>query len=516
MASPVPTNLSNNDSATNVARTTNKMKESGHEYVIHLPDGKCGWFVMAASLLCLLISDGILFSFGLIVSGSDHVFYKTFAKRVLFFSYVNGSSFGSGYLISKLSNRFGFLIIMIAKTLLSFLGLLTYSISQSFNRLLFMQIGLVFGVVDVLSTTSFVVEDGKRRTLVTGIALCCSGTGALVFAPGIYFLNEKFANLEAFYYLSCFYLVCALFGWLYGPFYYLRRRTSNLNEVKEIPQNQGTDQEQPGNGKQTLKHDYVKITITDRPANSNEIKEVPQNQMTTEEQPGNDKVNPGNMEHQNGSDPIIQKSKLERFKNYLWGKFLRFKSATFVAISIVSFLQAFGLFVPIVHLPAHAISIGISKVEAFFLISAIGISSTIGRIFNGWLSDQPNFDVLLWNTVGLSVTGVWITFGPLFTSCRWLVVFSVLFGLVSSCSIVSHPIVLGKQLESKDVTNNYGFVHICYRAGAFTGILVAGLLYIYYDHYHYSFYVAGFFVRLSAVLCLYLERINGWERRRND
>lgn len=96
MASPVPTNLSNNDSATNVARTTNKMKESGHEYVIHLPDGKCGWFVMAASLLCLLISDGILFSFGLIVSGSDHVFYKTFAKRVLFFSYVNGSSFGSG------------------------------------------------------------------------------------------------------------------------------------------------------------------------------------------------------------------------------------------------------------------------------------------------------------------------------------------------------------------------------------------------------------------------------------
>lgn len=141
---------------------------------------------------------------------------------------------------------------MIAKTLLSFLGLLTYSISQSFNRLLFMQIGLVFGVVDVLSTTSFVVEDGKRRTLVTGIALCCSGTGALVFAPGIYFLNEKFANLEAFYYLvskkqsglSCnedtcqfypnqlnllcsksfFYLVCALFGWLYGPFYYLRRK----------------------------------------------------------------------------------------------------------------------------------------------------------------------------------------------------------------------------------------------------------------------------------------------------
>lgn len=75
-------------------------------------------------------------------------------------------------------------------------------------------------------------------------------------------------------------------------------RTSNLNEVKEIPQNQGTDQEQPGNGKQTLKHDYVKIPITDRPASSNEIKEVPQNQMTTEEQPGNDKVNPGNMEHQ--------------------------------------------------------------------------------------------------------------------------------------------------------------------------------------------------------------------------
>lgn len=32
---------------------------------------------------------------------------------------------------------------------------------------------------------------------------------------------------------------------------------------------------------------------------------------------------------------------------------------------------------------------GIPKGEAPFLLSVIGIASMIGRIFNGWLADQP-------------------------------------------------------------------------------------------------------------------------------
>lgn len=38
---------------------------------------------------------------------------------------------------------------------------------------------------------------------------------------------------------------------------------------------------------------------------------------------------------------------------------------------------------------AHAVQMGSSKESASFLLSIIGISSTFGRIFLGWLSDHP-------------------------------------------------------------------------------------------------------------------------------
>jgi predicted MFS family arabinose efflux permease len=38
---------------------------------------------------------------------------------------------------------------------------------------------------------------------------------------------------------------------------------------------------------------------------------------------------------------------------------------------------------------AHAVNMGIPKEEASFLLSIVGISSMIGRIINGWLSDRP-------------------------------------------------------------------------------------------------------------------------------
>ncbi|KAI9554049.1 hypothetical protein GHT06_019321 [Daphnia sinensis] len=321
---------------------------------------------------------------------------------------------------------------MIAKTTFSFMGLLIYYISQTLDSLFILQVlGMVFGVVDVLVTTPIVVEGGsaERRTLVTGIALCYSGAGALLFGPVIYFLNEKFPTAESFYYLvskklnglssnedtfanaisfslieetyfcseTCFYLVCALFGWLYGLCCNLQHKKLQEDRPSKKVKwaSRRTDQEQPGNGNQTLEDEYVAIPMADRPPDSNGIEEALQNQVQTEEQPAtNDKSNSENMERENGIESIVKKSMLKRFTNYLRGIFLRFKSATFVAISIASFLQAFGLFVPIVHLPAHAISVGISKVEAVFLVSAIGLSSTIGRIFNGWLSDQPKTKII--------------------------------------------------------------------------------------------------------------------------
>lgn len=73
---------------------------SDDEYVIVPPDGGWAWIVTAACFLCILISDGILFSFGLILSELERAFNQPAAKVAWVFSIVNGISLISGMAIS--------------------------------------------------------------------------------------------------------------------------------------------------------------------------------------------------------------------------------------------------------------------------------------------------------------------------------------------------------------------------------------------------------------------------------
>ncbi len=73
-----------------------KEEEMTYEYVTIPPDGGFGWVITGASLLCLLISDGILFSFGLIISELRYVFDEPAVKIAWIFSIENATSLISG------------------------------------------------------------------------------------------------------------------------------------------------------------------------------------------------------------------------------------------------------------------------------------------------------------------------------------------------------------------------------------------------------------------------------------
>lgn len=95
---------SRNTDSNDAIQTTNEEDESNYEYVTVPPDGGYGWIVTAASLLCLLISDGILFSFGLILTDLKQVFDVPVAQVAWIFSIVNGSSLISGLSVLLASN----------------------------------------------------------------------------------------------------------------------------------------------------------------------------------------------------------------------------------------------------------------------------------------------------------------------------------------------------------------------------------------------------------------------------
>ena len=68
------------------------------------------------------------------------------------------------------------------------------------------------------------------------------------------------------------------------------------------------------------------------------------------------------------------------------------------------------MFVPFTYLPELAESTGILPTQAAFLISAIGIASSVGRILSGWIDDQPWSNPIL--LTGLVILGA--AFQPVF------------------------------------------------------------------------------------------------------
>ncbi|XP_057375695.1 monocarboxylate transporter 13-like [Daphnia carinata] len=496
MACAAPISSRDTDSK-DVTPTTKDEDESNYEYIVVPPDGGYGWIVTAASLWCLLISDGILFSFGLILSDLKQVFHVPVAQVAWIFSIVNGSSLISGPVASALSNRFGFRTVVITGSLIGSVGLLSSSFAQSIDSLFF-TLGVLFGVADGLVFTPIVVGVGfyfdKRRALATGIALCGSGAGTFVFAPVIYLLLETYTISGALLILSGIYLNCAVLGSLLVPLKPQRRR--RLQEAVK------------------LLVDEVVTQSVDTPQSFSEAKVIHQNELKAQERL-DDRI--GKLERQCTSHRVDQKSMKKRLGNVLkLFKFSLFRSQTFVVVCVSSFFQSIGWFVPSVYLTAHATKMGIPKIEASFLLSVIGMSNMIGRIFNGWLADQPWVNVLFMNNVGLSVAGVLIIMCPLFTSYELLVMFAAIFGLASSCTTVIRPILLGKLLGFENVSNGYSFMLMFYGVATLSGIPIAGLLHDIFGDYHVAFYLAGSSILLSAFICYPLGTINRWEKRMNS
>ncbi|XP_046649914.1 monocarboxylate transporter 12-like isoform X1 [Daphnia pulicaria] len=482
---------SSSENSSDSKKIETEIAEEDVEYVVVAPDGGYGWIVIGASFLCILISDGILFSFGLILSELERVFDEPVAKVAWIFSIVNGISLISGPIASALSNRFSFRAVVLTGSIFGFVGLSTSSLAQSVD-ILFFTLGILFGVSIGLIFTPLVVGVGyyfdKRRALATGITVCGSGAGTFVFAPVIYWLLEKYAIRGTFLILSGIYLNCAVLGSLLLPLKPQRRKILQPEGVKLLEAN-----ETPNAHKEEEN-------------NKQDLKALEQGQLN------NKKVNV-----EKGNKKATKGKELSR-REYLSSifKFSLFRSPTFVVVCISSFFQSIGWFVPFVYLAAHAVNMGIPKEEASFLLSIVGICSMMGRIINGVLADHPKVSVLLLNNIGLSASGLLIILCPFFISYELLVFYSIVLGLALSCTAVTRPILLGELLGLENVNNAYGFMLVFYGVATLFGTPMAGLLYDTLGDYHGAFYLAGSCVLLSAFICYPLGVINRWEKRRNS
>ncbi|XP_033228511.1 monocarboxylate transporter 10-like isoform X2 [Belonocnema kinseyi] len=184
------------------------------------PDGGWGWMIVAASFMCNLVVDGIIFSFGVFLEAISQQLEVSNAKVALVGSLQSGFYLMAGPFVSALANRYGFRPVAILGSVISCIAFVLSSFSFSVEYLYFTY-GILGGIgagliyVPAVITTGFYFE--RWRALATGIAVCGSGIGAFILSPISDILVKKYGWQQALLVQAGMLLNCAVFGALFRP-----------------------------------------------------------------------------------------------------------------------------------------------------------------------------------------------------------------------------------------------------------------------------------------------------------
>ncbi len=150
------------------------------------------------------------------------------------------------------------------------------------------------------------------------------------------------------------------------------------------------------------------------------------------------------------------------------------RSIIFVYFCISSMLLYMWYDVPYVYSPDKAISMGISEEMASFLVSILGIVSTVGQIVIGYIGDRPGINTLQLYSALTTVAGVATLLVPLFSTFLGLAIYSGAFGFFISANYALTTIILVDLLGMEKLTNAYGLVMLAEGISNLIGPPLAG------------------------------------------
>ncbi|XP_045498925.1 monocarboxylate transporter 2 isoform X2 [Colias croceus] len=184
------------------------------------PDGGWGWMVVAASFMCNFIVDGILFCGGSLLKPIQTEFNVSGGQVAPVNSLLQGFYLLAGPFVSALANKYGFRVVTIVGSIISSVAFALSYFATSVEYL-YLVYGIMGGIgfcmiyMPAVLTVGFYFE--RWRALATGLALCGSGVGTLIFAPLTAMLLEKYGWRGTILVNGCFVLVCLVCGAMFRP-----------------------------------------------------------------------------------------------------------------------------------------------------------------------------------------------------------------------------------------------------------------------------------------------------------
>ena len=182
----------------------------------------------------------------------------------------------------------------------------------------------------------------------------------------------------------------------------------------------------------------------------------------------------------------------------------------FLLVAAADLAATVSLFIPFQHLPAIAVARGLTKSQAAYVISASGISSTVGRVVAGWLCDKSWLHPL--SLTSLTITAV---LPPLFSLsvCRSFLSFlacASLFGLLTGTWVAAMSPIFIRILGPDLLSPAFGLLTAIRGVASLVGPPLAGAAIDYFSSREAAIFLSGLCMAASALAFIAATLYSAW------
>ncbi|NXD77668.1 MOT5 protein, partial [Halcyon senegalensis] len=171
-------------------------------------------------------------------------------------------------------------------------------------------------------------------------------------------------------------------------------------------------------------------------------------------------------------------------------------------------------FVPIFHLVARARTLGISSMEASYLISVAGVTETLSQLLSGWVADKNWTKKYHYHVAYLVLSGITNLLCPLATTFPLLMTYVVAFAVFCGGFMALVLPVLVDLVGVQKLHSYLGFAAFFAGIAAIGGPPLAGWLYDYTQTYVCSFLFAGACALISPISFFFEPSAQKWKLKK--
>lgn len=492
------------------------------ENKMSIPDGGWGWMVVFGSFMIHVIADGITYSLGIFYSEWVQYFRSSKGTTAWVGSLVPATTYLVGPLAGALTSVYGCRKVSVVGSIITAVGFIisifatdVYYLYFSFGILGGLGIGLVY--LPAIVCVGFYFE--KRRAFATGLAVCGAGIGTFVFAPLTQFLLQQYNWKGAVLIESGLMLNCIICGLLFrslpgmgsSPKTELKEKGNTKNGNKELADlhANGFKLKQPIPTTRDIanlaKSDSVLVTGRYGPS----LRSHPSKEVFTSGTIFNLPVFQSQASiyslsmmslHEQGVEGKVGcwDETIFMFKQTLDPSLL--KNMSFIIFLLSNLLCSIGYIIPYIYIHDHATGMGRTPYESSMLISVIGITNTVGRIFFGYLSDSPRINRIILYGMALVICGVATCIYPFCYNYPLMMTFAIVFGIFTGVYVSITSVVLVDLLGLEKLTNSFGLTLLFQGVATLIGPPAAGWLFDATKVYDYSFYLAGLSLGIGGLM----------------